>query len=101
MSAEGVPVGRRGAPSNRLRAGIPYHAEDAHVADEEAARKTFETFTVTATGSSPRWSSSRPWWSWAPPLHSRPEPRRFAATRDANVDGVLAFEAFYSRARDI
>jgi Ca2+-binding EF-hand superfamily protein len=71
------------------------------VADEEAARKTFEKFDRDGDGFVTAVEVQQAMVELGDREYTVGLAEAILRTRDANVDGVLTFEEFYSRARDI
>ena len=71
------------------------------MADEEAARKTFEKFDRDGDGFVTAVEFQQAMVELGDREYTVGLAEAILRTRDANVDGVLTFEEFYSRARDI
>jgi Ca2+-binding EF-hand superfamily protein len=71
------------------------------VADEEAARKTFEKFDRDGDGFVTAVEFQQAMVELGDREYTVGLAEAILRTRDSNIDGVLSFEEFYSRARDI
>jgi Ca2+-binding EF-hand superfamily protein len=71
------------------------------VADEEAARKTFEKFDRNGDGFVTAVEFQQAMVELGDREYTVGLAEAILRTRDSNTDGVLSFEEFYSRARDI
>jgi Ca2+-binding EF-hand superfamily protein len=71
------------------------------VADEEAARKTFEKFDRNGDGFVTAVEFQQAMVELGDREYTVGLAEGILRTRDSNTDGVLSFEEFYSRARDI
>ncbi len=71
------------------------------MADEEAARKTFEKFDRDGDGFVTAVEVQQAMVELGDREYTVGLAEAILRTRDSNTDGVLSFEEFYSRARDI
>jgi Ca2+-binding EF-hand superfamily protein len=71
------------------------------VADEEAARKTFEKFDRNGDGFVTAVEFQQAMVELGDREYTVGLAEAILRTRDSNTDGILSFEEFYSRARDI
>lgn len=84
-----------------VRAGYPIIGRDSSVADIDAARKTFEKFDRDGDGFVTAVEFQQAMVELGDRHYTVGLAEAILKTRDANADGVLSFDEFFQRAKEV